>query len=562
MANRRLFRTKGAGVTITTTINKAGGKAYAFGDEHILAQGIVTSCFGQTYYMSESEQLDTILGLAQTCDPTFVAKAAVYGHEVARMKDTPALMLAVLASRAKAEPAAAAAFAAISPRILTRFKMVQNFVQMIRSGKTGRRSFGSLPKRMLRQWFAGRTGNALFTGSIGSDPSMADVIKMIHPCPESAEKKALYAYMIGRPYEFDELPPKVREYEAFKNALVGRDLNICVQTTGTLPFLSVPSVPFQLLASLPLTKEHWKNIILQMPWNSLRMNLNTAARHGALDDPALVEHVAKKLADPEEVRRNSAFPYQLLTTFQNVGDDVPMAIRLALQDAMEVATENVPVFDGGVAVCIDTSGSMVCTPVTGHRAGSTTKTRCVDVAALVGASLARRNPNAVLVPFDHQVHATHSLNPRDSIMTNAAKLAAFGGGATDTAAAMRLLNTLVASRPKVVIYVSDNESWFNPNGSQGMYYRGTGMAHEWDTYKRKTPGAKLINIDLVANGTTQVVDNNDVMNIGGFSDKVWPSIERFVRQGDTDFVRLIQDTITLDTPFKEDAQDGIGDEEV
>src|SRR5688500_4577396 len=91
MANKSMFRTQGAGVAVVDTVNKAGGKAYAFGDEHALAQGIVTSCFNKTYYMSEAEQLDAILDLAKRCDPTFVAKAAVYGHEVARMKDTPAL---------------------------------------------------------------------------------------------------------------------------------------------------------------------------------------------------------------------------------------------------------------------------------------------------------------------------------------------------------------------------------------------------------------------------------------------------------------------------------------
>jgi 60 kDa SS-A/Ro ribonucleoprotein len=545
MANKNTFRTKGASVAVTDTKNKAGGRAYSFGDEHALAQGIVTSTFNKTFYMTEAEQLDSILGLAMVCDPTFVAKAAVYGHEVAKMKDTPALMLAVLAARGKITPGTvpdeetrqcAELFARIAPRILTRFKMVQNFVQMVRSGKVGHRSFGSAAKRQLRLWLEGRTANQLFTGSIGSDPSFADVVKMVHPRPDSAEKKALYAYFIGREYDFEQLPPRVKEYELFKKALLG---------SGSYEG-PTPSVPFQMLASLPLSEAHWKEIALNAPWNMLRMNLNTFERHGVLKDQKVVDELARKLADPDEVRRNNAFPYQLLTSFQNVNATIPAKLRNALQDAMETATENVPRFDGGVAVCIDTSGSMQSS-ATGYRQGATSKTRCVDVAALVGASIARKNDDTTLVPFDTRVHATHTLNVRDSIMTNAQKLANFGGGGTDVASAMRLLNTLVGNRPKTVIFVSDNESWYNEGGN-GLYYRGSGLAHEWAAYKKKVPGAKLICIDVVANRTTQVVDSGDVMNIGGFSDKVWPLIERFVKEGNTDFVKLINETVSLESP--------------
>ena len=50
------------------------------------------------------------------------------------------------------------------------------------------------------------------------------------------------------------------------------------------------------------------------------------------------------------------------------------------------------------------------------------------------------------------------LNPRDSIMTNAEKLADIGGGGTACSAPLRLLNHEKA-RVDMVIIVSDNESW-------------------------------------------------------------------------------------------------------
>jgi len=52
--------------------------------------------------------------------------------------------------------------------------------------------------------------------------------------------------------------------------------------------------------------------------------------------------------------------------FTSADESVPGAVREALQDAMEVATENVPAVPGQVFICPDVSGSMQ-SPVTGHR---------------------------------------------------------------------------------------------------------------------------------------------------------------------------------------------------
>src|SRR5690606_8494966 len=107
--------------------------------------------------------------------------------------------------------------------------------------------------------------------------------------------------------------------------------------------------------------------------------------------------LAKKLSDPKVCAGVSGCNYQLLTAYQNT-DSVPTEIRNALQDALEISTENIPDY-GDVIVCVDTSGSM-SSPVTGYRAGSTTKTRCVDVAALIASCILRKNQNAEIIPFD------------------------------------------------------------------------------------------------------------------------------------------------------------------
>src|SRR6185295_16812098 len=149
----------------------------------------------------------------------------------------------------------------------------------------------------------------------------------------------------------------------------------------------------------------------------------------------------------------------------------------ALQDAMEVAIANVPAIEGRVFVCPDVSGSM-SSPVTGYRQGATTAVRCIDVAALVAAALVRKNPPTEVLPFECDVVKVN-LNSRDSVMTNAAKLASVGGGGTNCSAPLALLNRRQA-KGDFVIFISDNESWVDAGGG-----RGTATMREWTVFKQR-----------------------------------------------------------------------------
>jgi 60 kDa SS-A/Ro ribonucleoprotein len=251
-----------------------------------------------------------------------------------------------------------------------------------------------------------------------------------------------------------------------------------------------------------------------------RMNLNTFARHGVFDQPGLAELVAHRLADPEQVKKARVFPYQLMVAYASAGEGVPPVVRDALQDAMETAISNVPGVRGKVYVFPDVSGSMQ-SPVTGHRKGSTTAVRCVDVAALVAAAVVRRNPRAEVLPFEHEVVKGLSLNPRDSVMTNAQKLASVGGGGTNCSAPLRLLNERKAEGD-LVLYVSDDESW--ADARQG---RGTATMQEWARFRARNRRARMVCVDLQPYQTVQAAESADVLNVGGFSDHVFEVVADF-----------------------------------
>lgn len=523
MANKILFKsaTVSPEVKVNTknwvqSTNEAGGAAFSFPDKLALAQYAVTGTFNNVFYADAESQLTKIKELAQKVDSVFLAKLAVYSRTSAFMKDTPAFLLAVLHSRRESE-----LLAAVFPKVITSFKMLANFVQIVRSGVTGRKSFGTSTKTLIQKWLESKNAMDIFNGSIGlSGPSVADIIKMVHPKANGADKDAIYAYITeAKNYttKLDNLPEDVKLFERLKKGEATQ----------------IPNIPFRALTNVELNAKQWQSIARNMPWNTLRQNLNMLAKRDVFKTAAFVDEIAAKLADPETVRRTKVFPYQLLAAYLNT-EDIPVELRNALQDAAEVSTENVPTFGVRTVVVADVSGSMG-SPITGHRVGATTKMRCVDIAGLVSSCVLRQNKNARVMLVDTSLHEAN-LNPRDSIMTNAQKIAKFGGGGTNLSLPLAQLNR-EHYNADLVIYVSDNESW------AGSRY---GTVGEWVTFKKNNPKAKLVNIDIQAYASSQVPDNKDVLNIGGFSDNIWPAIAGFVNGGtNQDFVNAIENSVEL-----------------
>lgn len=490
MANQKLFRKP-------AVVNHAGAPAYELDPRHALAQYAATGCFSRTYYATAAEQLKRVLELCEQVGPEFVARLAIHSRTQGFMKDMPALLCAWLSKRDRR------LHELVFSRVIDNARMLRTYVQMLRSGAVGRKSLGSAPKRLVQQWLNAQEVETLFRSSVGQSPSLKDILKMVHPKPDDPVREAFYGYLLGRPVAANVLPRLVVQFEQFK--------------TGET--LEVPELPLTMLAALPLSVKDWAVVARNASWQTTRMNLNTFARHDVFSSPEMVRTIAARLRDAGEIAKARVFPYQLLAAYQNCEEAVPAAVREALQDAMELAIQNVPMIEGDVVVCPDVSGSMQ-SPVTGHRKGSTSAVRCIDVAALVGAAVVRKNPAAQVLPFEEEV-VKMALNPRDSVMTNAAKLAAIGGGGTNCSAPLAMLNQQQAMAD-LVILVSDNESWMDARLSGG-----TALMAEWAKFRQRNRRARLVCLDIQPNQTTQAVERPDILNVGGFSDQVFEVIAAF-----------------------------------
>ncbi len=513
MANKNLFASAlSRFLPRADTINQAGGSAYAYGPEAKLAQLAVTGTLADGFYGSAETQLADVVLAAKDVDPEWVAKCAVYSRQSGAMKDMPALLAAYLTV---ADPDLAVR---VFRRVIDNGRMLRTFVQIMRSGQVGRTSLGSRPKRLVREWLETASTAQLMQAATGNDPSLADIVKMVHPAPASAERRAFYGWLIGKPYDVAALPAEIAAFEAWKRAPDGE----------------LPPVPFEWLTAFPLVAEQWGALSARMGWQALRMNLNTLARHGAFGVAGVTEAVAARLSDPAAIARVRPMPYQLMVALDQAGQGVPLAVQAALESALETSLAGVPKLEGQVVVCPDVSGSMR-SPATGVRKGATSKVRCIDIAALVAAAVLRRNSKARVIPFECDV-VDLKLDPHARVAVNAAKLAAVGGGGTNVSAPLALLNRERAKVDTVVI-VSDNESWVD-----ARRHGATATMNEWNKLKARNPGAKLICIDIQPYGSTQAKDRADIMNVGGFTDAVFDAVARFAKGETRDWIGIVQNT--------------------
>ncbi len=542
MANKRLFSSTKSTLPRANGFNEAGGKAYKFTPKHALAQMAATGCFNGIYYASVESQLDEMRKLIdQVDDNVFLAKLAVYARERAYMKDMPAALLVVLSKRDTELTHR------IFHRVVDNGRVLRTTFQMVRSGQFGRNGLSSSLQRAFQRWLNEASVGKLLSASIGNDPSLRDVVRMARPTPTDNARRALFGWLTDKevskwaPATETDLPDDVQALIAYRKAETAEEQE---------SILADLSVRWDLLANAAKSPAVWKAIASLMGSQALRMNLNALLRHEVFGngktDRKMVDYVAGRIADADEIRRSRQFPYQYLAAYLNTSNEVPRKIKSALHQAAEIACGNVPELPGPVVIGLDVSASMSCA-VTGYRGrGATSKVRCVDVASLFAAAMLRRNPDSIVIPFDTEAYKA-KVDPRDTILSLSERLANFGGGGTDCSVPLRKANSKYSKRQFAgCVLVSDTESWVYRNRAFAYGGRGaTGVMTEWQQFVKNqkalgAPAPKLVCIDLQPYGSTQAPERADILNIGGFSDAVFSVVASFLNDNSERFVAEVE----------------------
>lgn len=496
----------GASVSVQSnkvnTTNESGGTAYAMTHQHALAQYAVTGMLDGYLHIDGQTQLSRIIEMAEKCSNKYVAQVAVYAHEKGFMKDTSALLLGYLMKKDRG------LFNAIFKRVITNGRMLRTFVQIIRSGIFGNRSFGTNAKRQIQDWLNSASDKTIINASIGNSPSLKDVIFMVHPKAPNENRNQLYRWVCNMDYDESKLPEQLQKYLQLKRN---------PESAETLP-----DVPFQMYTSMGLTAEGWKHIAMNATWNQTRMNLATFGRHDVLSDPTMSAYIAEKLTSRRDILGSKAMPYSIFSAYK--ASNFSTEIKKALNIAAIISLENVPEIEGRTVIAIDISGSMT------QRLNMKSDITCMDVAALFAAALNFKNPNTDVILFN--TNARRYVPRENTIMGIANDLSAMSNGCTDCSSAIKYIcdNYPSDRLPDNIIMISDNESWA---GVKTNGWRTGTMKYLLDI-KKKNPNVRMVNLDIAPNTSMQTTFDASILNIGGFSDSVFQIMALFFKSTNKD----------------------------
>lgn len=196
-------------------------------------------------------ELGGLMPLVQGLPSEFLAKAAVFSRRETGARVLPIFLLAWLSARAavhaemaesakreddlagaEKHAASQATLASLAEGVFAEVvadgEDVRELAGLIRSGVTGRKSFGSTLKRLIRGWFAETPlDEQVAAARAKGDPSLADVIRMLHPRPKDEGQRAFFAWAIGKPHNIEVLPAAAREARPEVLAAAARPRTTC-----------------------------------------------------------------------------------------------------------------------------------------------------------------------------------------------------------------------------------------------------------------------------------------------------------------------------------------------
>lgn len=516
------------GREVEMVANNAGGYGFILDDWERLSRFLMLGSEGGTYYVGEkkltAENAATAIRCIQTDGPRAVEMAREINVTNRAPKTDQQLFVLALAMK-HGDEATKTAVAAALPQMVRIGTHLLHFVGML----DGLGGWNRSKRRLIANWFTNRDadGVAFQMLKYGNRDgwTMRDALRLAHPLAPSPQHNAAFAWVTNKLMD-EELPnlPSVlanhrtmlaAEGSPVKRALWGIAHNIPREALPT-EAMNTPEVQRAMLPSMPI--------------HALIRNLGNMTASGLLANGSEESaSVAARLSDPDTLRKARVHPFAILLATlvyrQGAGirgsktwTPVP-AILSALEDAYDAAFANVTPTGKRILVAIDISGSMgstcIGTPIPASVA-----------AAAMAITLARLEPNAMVVQFDTAVQSIVPVTKRTGI----ASIQATHGGGTDLGAPIRWAlgertevahsrlwgggfgmigqqaNQLEATRQEFDAFaiLTDDETWAGNAHASELLTRYRRMVNQ---------RAKLVVCAMAANHAN-IIDPNDVLSFG------------------------------------------------
>ena len=504
MANQKMFqeilkREKFYGDA--DTVNNEGFPAYKRKDFERLREILFLGHIGNTFYVTSDINIESkikdLKKLINRLEPTKVADLIVSARNEGLFRTIPITALALLRLKDPKE------FKRIFTNVVRTGNDMVDFISINKGIADG---FGRAAKSAMQKWL----GNVNQFYALKYRKQIADAIALSRPPVDKFNNSLIlkYAYGVKKKYGHETIKrmlkelPQIRGAEMFKMYIQqGRiDKAIGVGIESRLPADLMIGVAGNINSP-----ELWRAIMRNMGIMQLIKYLNKLSN---VLSPEEVSRYIRGVLTPENLKKAKVFPYRLFVAYINTEQPI---IREALRDVINLygTTPIIPETwrKHSWAICPDVSGSMT------FAEGDIVPSR---IAGFFSSVLAKQLNTDTILPWDYKVYP---INVKYMDLFEVYKRIAEADGLGT--AMNEPIDYLLHNRIKkdIVVIITDSEHWASIRG----------VKEAWRDYKKFNPTARLVVIEVVGYGTSQVDEEfaykHDVYTVFGWSESVFKWIE-------------------------------------
>lgn len=467
------------------TTNHNGAPAYKMNPDLELVTLVLTTFMNDSGKYYDAKSNNTIVDAIRAGiirNPEFVAKLGIYARTVSNLRSISHVIFAELAHAVKGKEYTKNAIRKGIVRVDDMTEIMAYYIKTY--GKpvpnSLKKGLASACTSFTKYQFAKYNRDGYVT--------LQDLFNMCHPKPlNSANKDA---------------------FEAVIN--------------GTLP---TPETWETYLSAHGNNAKSWEHLIdnNSIGYMAMLRNLRNIAQAEVSD--AHIDKVVEYITNRTNVLNSKQLPFRFLSAYRElkkvIQTDYTNKIKFyvvvttmqkflkAIEVALEISIENVPMIPGRTMIAVDVSGSM------NNKISQNSDVTAREIANLMAAICAKVCEKAIIIHFDTTAKL-FTFNNNESVLSQIEKMPSYGGG-TDLTVAIDALygQQIVVDR---VIYLSDNE--INQGFEHGNWTNRVPLQTCWSAYKQKfNPEAWIHAIDILGYGTQQVKGKNTNI-LGGWNERV------------------------------------------
>lgn len=478
------FNTASPGVQYTR--NEAGGSAIQKEPKLELVSLVVTSFVQDQFYRTSADQLNRLAELVTECGPEFSAKAALYARKKFHMRSITHALAAMIAPNASGKPWARRFFKNVveRPDDVTEILAFWFANRKRADGKPLGTRLTEAMKHGLGAALASFDAYQLAKYKMqGKNVTLVDAVRLLHPKPNETNAEAFAALVKGE---------------------------LAATQTWEAKLSAAGQIDGDAEDKAEAKAQAWGDLLTanKLGYFALLRNLRNISQQA----PDALPLALKQLVDPKRVLNSKVLPFRFATAMDTVGS-LGSKVATAINDAAEIALQNVPRIEGRTLIAVDHSGSM----------GDGSARTPLQTAALFGAVLALTAEDADVLVFETSkkmvpvVKGTPLVVMRDTIAKSS------HGGGTDF--------SLVFNGSKAydnIVILSDMQPWVS-NAMHSWYRSGSADSVRQNLYAyRKRTGAKpnVFSFDLAGHSTTQFMPQDNVYHLAGFSEQVFEVMKK------------------------------------